>query len=194
MDIYGRCTEGIFSVRDRIRDVISPHYLFYLSFENSFCTDYVTEKFFRYFEWDVVLVVRGGADYDRLLPNDTFIDASKFSSAKELSEFLLEIAKSEEKYTHYLRNKDKYRVQHFSENVAAWCNICWRLNNLIDYRKTYSDHVTYLNHQMCYDPEDISPTFNYLVFIVTAVSIFVFASVYIYRKTKRKEAVLTQST
>jgi alpha-1,3-fucosyltransferase len=38
-------------------------YYFYLSFENSICTDYVTEKFFNAMDRKIVPVVIGGTDY-----------------------------------------------------------------------------------------------------------------------------------
>lgn len=44
-------------------EMISTKYKFYLSFENAFCQDYISEKFFRYFGADVILVVRGSNDY-----------------------------------------------------------------------------------------------------------------------------------
>ena len=170
VDIYGQCTEGNFSKLTDIKNKISVSYLFYLSFENSLCTDYITEKFFRYFEWDVVLVVRGGADYERLLPNDTYIDASKFPSAANLTNFLLQVAESEELYTNYLKAKDKYRVSSYPGNTAAWCNICDKLNNLEENRKSYVDHVAYIHGGMCKDAvdiqEDLRLWFGALVFII----------------------------
>lgn len=182
IDIYGKCGDGNFSTQQNLKDIISPNYLFYLSFENSLCTDYVTEKFFRYFEWDVVLVVRGGADYERLLPSDTYIDASNFSSAKALSAFLLDIARSEELYTEYLAKKDRYKVIHYPGNKIAWCNICSRLNNLGHYQKTYSDHVAYLNLYMCRAPADLCR--NIYPIIVCLMSVVFIALMCFYRKTK----------
>ena len=52
------------------------------------CEDYVTEKLFKYFRYDTILVVRGGANYKKLLPKQTFIDTADFKSFKSLVDFL----------------------------------------------------------------------------------------------------------
>lgn len=67
LDIYGRCGHHVCrrtmgSVCDTL---LKKYYYFYLSFENSFDRDYVTEKLLRAVLNDVVPIVYGGADYSR---------------------------------------------------------------------------------------------------------------------------------
>lgn len=133
-------------------------------------------------------MVRGGADYDRLLPNDTFIDASKFSSAAALADYLLHVAKTEDIYTQYLRNKDKYRVDHYPGD-GAFCNLCIKLNNLDNNRKSYVDHVTYLHENQCRSPTDIISNFYntitvcVIVLLLGTVLVFI---IYNLRKRRNK--------
>lgn len=66
LDVYGRC--GSPCPRDRMEDclaLIESDYFFYLSFENSFGDDYVTEKILHALEHFAVPVVFGGANYTR---------------------------------------------------------------------------------------------------------------------------------
>lgn len=64
IDIYGWC--GNMSCNDEeCFASIENYYYFYLSFENSFCADYVTEKVLHAVEHYSVPIVMGGANYTR---------------------------------------------------------------------------------------------------------------------------------
>ena len=81
--------------------IIENKYKFYLSFENSLCSDYVTEKLFRKLSLDIVPVVMGGADYNKKAPPKSFIDVMDFESPGHLAEFLLDLDKNDEEYLSY---------------------------------------------------------------------------------------------
>ena len=72
---------------------LSSLYKFYLSFENSICYDYVTEKFTRALKMPIVPVAMGGANYTAFAPNNSFIDEFDFESPKELAHYLLYLDK-----------------------------------------------------------------------------------------------------
>ncbi|XP_052244159.1 4-galactosyl-N-acetylglucosaminide 3-alpha-L-fucosyltransferase FUT6-like isoform X7 [Dreissena polymorpha] len=154
VDIFGRCSGSEKIDISQLKRTIEMDYKFYLSFENSHCTDYITEKFFTYFRWEIVLVTRGGANYSRLLPENTFIDTARFQSAKELVVYLLQIADSEDKYLNFLNEKSKYLSP--DRVPSPYCSICEKLNRLEENRKSYSDHVTYIHEDMCWAPNDLS--------------------------------------
>lgn len=67
LDIYGRC--GLFDCPDGLEqscyDTITRDYFFYLSFENSFSEDYVTEEMLIPLKYFAVPIVYGGANYTR---------------------------------------------------------------------------------------------------------------------------------
>lgn len=70
VDIYGNC--GLLNCSrtwdfstPECYDMLESNYKFYLSFENSVCPDYVTEKFFHAMSRYIIPVVYGGANYSR---------------------------------------------------------------------------------------------------------------------------------
>jgi hypothetical protein len=61
--------------------MLERDYKFYLSFENSICPDYVTEKFYNPLLFSTVPIVYGGADYDAVgAPQNSYIDVRSFKS------------------------------------------------------------------------------------------------------------------
>ncbi|CAL1688347.1 unnamed protein product [Lasius platythorax] len=123
VDIYGRCgTSSCNRSRDCFGDVIEPNYFFYLSFENSFCDDYVTEKLMNPLRYNVVPVVYGGANYSQFAPPNSYVNALDFESPKELAAYLKYLSQDLRRYQSFLEWKKYYRVN--GATKRAVCTLC----------------------------------------------------------------------
>ena len=138
VDVYGACARqfgqtqacGRFSSKC---GQILKRYKFYLSFENSFCDDYITEKYWDTpFEHDMVPVVMGGANYDsRVAIPGSFINVVDFPSIEELAHYLLYLSRNDTAYSQFFQWKMNFK-HHFSVGVQQWpwiCQLCAILNN-----------------------------------------------------------------
>jgi len=96
------------------------------SFENSFCRDYVTEKFFKVLEYDIVPVVLGKGNYSKIAPAKSYIDAQDFETPQKLAEYLEYLDKNETAYAEYFEWK-KYFKMTYSDSL--FCQLCKFLND-----------------------------------------------------------------
>lgn len=125
VDIYGACGP-LRCPRHKANDcftMLTKDYKFYLSFENSNCRDYITEKFFvNGLMNDVLPIVMGAApeDYKRAAPYHSFIHVDEFETPKDLAEYLHKVDKNDTLYNEYFRWKGT------GENINTffWCRIC----------------------------------------------------------------------
>ena len=156
VDIFGGCSGGNRVDGDETRRMINTSYMFYLAFENSLCTDYITEKFFVNFNLDVITVVRGGGNYSKLLPSDAFMNTADFHSVKALADQMLLVSKSEQVFTQYLREKDHFvgsvKLTDRSRNM---CELCRKLNFLETNKNMYTNLVDKIHTRTCHEPSDI---------------------------------------
>lgn len=138
VDIYGSCgpLTCLPKMSDECFTKISSKYRFYLSFENSICKDYVTEKFFYALNADIVPIVFGGANYSFVAPPFSYIDALAFKSPKDLANYLFKVAKDEKLYNSYFEWKKTHEIRgdaHYS------CEICKKLHDSTVRHKIYID-------------------------------------------------------
>ncbi|KAK6195179.1 hypothetical protein SNE40_000656 [Patella caerulea] len=164
VDFYGRC--GNLTCKKSHDCFISNAkiYKFYLSFENSLCKDYVSEKFFRPESLDIVAVTRGGANYSKIAPAKTYIDTSDFKSVKDLANFLLYLDRNDTAYRQYLENKHSY------ESIYWWfgtgnnpmlmhrlshCGLCNKTRLWLDEKKEYENIGDWYEKNKCHKPADI---------------------------------------
>ncbi|XP_076321905.1 glycoprotein 3-alpha-L-fucosyltransferase A-like [Tachypleus tridentatus] len=127
VDVYGLCgTKKCFpSQSATCYESLTKEYKFYLSFENSICKDYVTEKFFNILNYDIIPVTFGGANYAEIAPPKSYIDATQFPNPKDLGAFLAKVGSSEILYASYFKWKETYQVY-----LYPWmCHLCDRLHN-----------------------------------------------------------------
>ena len=117
-------------------DLWDKDYFFYLSFENSFARDYVSEKPYKILSADTIPVVRGGANYTSRLPPKSYINVQDFKGPKELAEFLKLLSANATEYASYFEWKKDFAM--VLPQFGNLCNLCEKLTAPIQY-KTYHD-------------------------------------------------------
>lgn len=121
--MYGKCGKPCDNLGLPCHQYIEENYRFVLSFENSICKDYVTEKLWNSFKYDLIPIVMGGANYSAILPPNSFIDALNFSSPQNLAEYLKKVSNDDQLYSSYFKWKQNYTVKTRSMEQDL-CSIC----------------------------------------------------------------------
>ncbi|XP_046325930.2 3-galactosyl-N-acetylglucosaminide 4-alpha-L-fucosyltransferase FUT3-like [Haliotis rufescens] len=136
VDIVGKCGKPK-CMEDNGGNQLSrcyDRYRFYLSFESLFCQDYVTEKLFKTFSYNIVPIVRGKANYAEIYPKNLFLNTADFRSPRDLAKHLKYLEQNPAIYLGYLKRRAQYRV--WGRGLGE-CTICARLHQLDRYRKSY---------------------------------------------------------
>ncbi|XP_046348140.2 alpha-(1,3)-fucosyltransferase fut-6-like isoform X2 [Haliotis rufescens] len=174
VDIFGDCGKkcGTRSKdgTETCEDLASSNYSFYLSFENSLCDDYITEKFFHMYNKDVILIARGGRQFLKSLPKGTFINTDDYKNVKDLAAYLKRLHENKNEYISFLKRKDEYMAvdetftykptptfiythsQYISEPM---CDMCRKLLDIDNNRNTYPDIYQWYNENTCVEPTDL---------------------------------------
>uniref|UniRef100_A0A8C3TTW9 Fucosyltransferase n=1 Tax=Catharus ustulatus TaxID=91951 RepID=A0A8C3TTW9_CATUS len=124
IDVYG--ARGMALAEGGLVETVSA-YKFYLAFENSQHTDYITEKLWRNaFSASAVPVVLGPrrANYERFIPPDSFIHVDDFPSPRLLATYLKFLDKNKPNYRRYFAWRKKYEVHVTSFWDEHFCKVC----------------------------------------------------------------------
>ncbi|CAH8825714.1 unnamed protein product [Trichobilharzia szidati] len=106
VDIYGSCgTKTCPRTNEpECYKLLEKDYKFYLSFENSLCPDYITEKVFRNaYSHNIVPIVMGASieEYKRVSPPHSFIHVDEFESPAKLAEYMKYLDRNDTAYNEY---------------------------------------------------------------------------------------------
>ncbi|XP_033746961.1 alpha-(1,3)-fucosyltransferase C-like [Pecten maximus] len=142
---------------------VLPQYKFFLSFENSLCLDYTTEKSqHRVMQHPIIPVIRDGSNTSMLHPPHSYLNTDDYKSVKELAEHMKMLADNKTAYLEYFKWKQHYYSEDmYLEWNAAFCRICERLHNPENYRRMYGNiaawHISPRGKNACYNVTDLNP-------------------------------------
>ena len=78
-------------------DMLAESYKFVLAFERFICDDFLTKRFFDVLKQEAVPVVFGGADYKKIAPPHSFIDALTMNP-RDLAAYLTKLDENDSLY------------------------------------------------------------------------------------------------
>jgi alpha-1,3-fucosyltransferase len=142
VDVYGKCGPLKCPSGDSTKncdEMLDTTYKFYLSFENSLCIDYVTEKLYRAMTNNIIPIVFNGANMKYFVPPKSVIDANDFETVEDLAVHLKFLSDNLEEYEKYFWWKEHYEVAVGDE--VAFCDLCKKVNemNSKHKRQVYED-------------------------------------------------------
>ena len=160
IDIFGECGKRTLDIPGRKAGWIKTYpklaskYKFYLSFENSRCYEYITEKFFAALKAGMIPVVLGGLskhDYEKIAPPHSFIHVDDFRSPKDLMKTLYKISKDPKLYNSYFWWRSHYSVVvnieccPHKEWTYPECQLCNVLNSRNVSTNNYTNFTAFWN-------------------------------------------------
>jgi len=161
VDIYGHCGNLTCSISDiyhkssthHCTEMLNTTYKFYLSFENSICVDYMTEKAFLNMEnYIVPILYNGVTDMQHFLPPHSYIHVNDSTSVEDLVSHLKYLDKNPQEYANYFWWKKYYRVIPDSQ-AYSFCNLCKKVNdwNVQQKRQVYTNMQQWNSYETCYN-------------------------------------------
>ncbi|XP_045184649.1 alpha-(1,3)-fucosyltransferase C-like [Mercenaria mercenaria] len=154
IDILGKCGKpwncGTHYVHDDCFNLLNTTYKFFLAFENTFCNQYFSEKVYENFNYDIILIVRGGSYREALsaFPKGTLITTDSFKTIEGLGKYLGKLSWSMNDYVEMLKRKSQYYSPGYTAVYQrAMCDLCERMNNQEKYHKIIPDIVHWAYHK-----------------------------------------------
>ncbi|GMR63141.1 hypothetical protein PMAYCL1PPCAC_33336 [Pristionchus mayeri] len=133
VDIYGNCLNGMNCPRGaKCEDMLDDDYHFYLAFENSVCTDYITEKVWNQgYGRDIVPIVLKRSIVANRLPPNSYLAVDDFETLQELAERMSYLMKNKSAYSEMFHWRRDYATIYLNgeqhdilERPWGFCQLC----------------------------------------------------------------------
>ena len=141
----GRCNEWGTICENELRN-----YKFYLSFENCFCKDYITEKFWeKGLMYGLIPIVMGAIDKNSQVIKGSYIDVNDFESIEKLSKYLLYLDNNSTAYNEFFKWRYKFEIVN---KVDSLCEVCKAAHDETRKNKIYENIDEFWSRKQNCDP------------------------------------------
>lgn len=127
-------------------DVIEQDYYFFFSIEPALCLDYITERTYRPFQFNVIPVVYAVGNFSRSVPPNSYINVFGFPNPKNLAEFMLSLTKDPGAYMWYMEWKQNWEFVGWGQ---GFCDLCEVLNKKMKQQSIVNDLADFWSAKDC---------------------------------------------
>ncbi|XP_062612691.1 glycoprotein 3-alpha-L-fucosyltransferase A-like [Saccostrea cucullata] len=145
IDMYGRCGNLTCPRNSTCSEMLKP-YKFTITFENSNCKGYISEKFWNTLSWENIPIVNWIPEQ---VPDDappkSYINVYDFKSMHDLANYLDYLDKNDTAYNSYFDWHKTHYIVHGGTMWNQFCYLCKALHNdsipaqVVDYQSWWSD-------------------------------------------------------
>jgi hypothetical protein len=150
IDKYGKCYNKVCGVNtdpgDESCSNLMKQYKFYLAFENDYCTDYVTEKYWLTLRRNQIPVVNWKSIDTRLVIPNSYINIFDFDSIEQLAHYLKLVSSNETLYNSYFDYKKFYTNR---QSTCQACSVCQALHDKDRPAQVYTDLEGWVKDDSC---------------------------------------------
>lgn len=149
VDYFGSCTGRMLCPHGVPTTACGEKYLkeykFYLAFENSFCRDYVSEKYWNALSRHQIPVIAAPKYNLEMLPPNSYLNVFDFPSIKALADRMIEIGNNQTLYNSFFDWMQFYK----EDKEGIYCRFCKELHNNRP-AQSYADMEGWIQDDMCY--------------------------------------------
>lgn len=170
VDIIGKCTkkydgcghsDDVPSCVEKFR----TQYKFYLAFENSICSEYITEKYWKTLNansYNIPIALGASmAEYEKYSPPNSYLHVRNFSDPAHLAEFIRRVDKDDNLFNQYHRWRETH-LPVFKTTERLHCWLC-RMVHERPHRK-HEQYSKFWTKDMCEaKPELLRGSWHYTV-------------------------------
>ncbi|WAQ97660.1 FUCTC-like protein [Mya arenaria] len=131
LDYFGKCSGKIICKAGvpttECGEMNFKKYKFYLAFENSFCRDYVSEKFWNALDRRQIPVIAAPKYNLEMLPPNSYLNVFDFPSIKAVAERMIEIGSNEALFNSFFEWTKFYK----KDNTSIYCKLSLATCNYI---------------------------------------------------------------